>query len=109
MKTVTICGSMKFEKEMQRIAFLLETKYDVNVLQCVYNIDSLEISEAERCSLEKAHFRKIELSDAVYIVDIQGYIGKQVSKEIEYAKALGKEVIRHSEYTVTSMPSHMCC
>lgn len=97
MKTVTICGSMKFEKEMQRIAFLLETKYYFNVLQCVYNIDGLEISEAEICLLKKAHFRKIELSDAVYVVDIQGYIGNQVSKEIEYAKTMGKEIILHSE------------
>ena len=38
MKTVTICGSMKFETEMQRIAFLLETKHNMNVLQCVYNV-----------------------------------------------------------------------
>ena len=39
MRTVTICGSMKFETEMQRIAFLLETKYNMNVLQCVYNVE----------------------------------------------------------------------
>lgn len=37
MKIVTICGSMKFETEMQRIAFLLETKYDMNVLQYKYS------------------------------------------------------------------------
>lgn len=103
MKTVTICGSMKFEKEMQRIAFLLETKHDFNVLQCVYNIDGLEISEAERCSLEKAHFRKIELSDAIYVVDIQGYIGNQVSKEMEYAKEMGKEIILHSDYRMRNL------
>ena len=33
MKTVTMCGSMKFEKEMQRLAFLLETQHGLNVLQ----------------------------------------------------------------------------
>ncbi len=109
MKTVTICGSMKFEKEMQRIAFLLETKHNLNVLQCVYNIEDLEISEAERGFLEKAHFRKIELSDAVYVVDMQGYIGSQVSKEIEYAKALGKEIILYSEHIAANMPAHTFC
>lgn len=97
-KTVTICGSMKFEKEMQRIAFLLETKHGLNVLQCIYNTDHLEISETEREFLENAHFRKIELSDAIYVVDISGYIGNQVSKEIEFAKSKGKEIIFHSEY-----------
>ena len=39
------------------------------------------------------HFRKIELSDAIYVVDIQGYIGNQVSKEIEFAKSKEKEIM----------------
>ena len=99
MKTVTICGSMRFEKEMQSIAFCLETKHDMSVLQCSYNVDNLDISETELASLEKAHFKKIERSDAIYVVDIQGYIGKQVSKEIEYAKNKGKEIIFHSKFS----------
>ena len=40
--------------------------------------------------------KKIEISDAIYVVDIDGYVGEQVQKEIEYAKVLGKEVIYHS-------------
>ena len=84
MKTVTICGSMKFETEMQRIAFLLETKHNMNVLQCVYNVDNLDITPMEQVALENAHYSKIELSDAIYVVDIQGYIGNQVSKEIDF-------------------------
>lgn len=98
MKTVTICGSMKFKKEMQKIAFWLETKHNMNVLQCVYNIDDLDITPTERVSLENAHYRRIELSDAIYVVDIQGYIGNQISKEIEFAKSKGKEVIFHSQW-----------
>ncbi|MBD5096506.1 MAG: hypothetical protein HDT40_05790 [Lachnospiraceae bacterium] len=98
MKTVTICGSMKFEKEMHRIAFLLETRRNLNVLQCVCNVDNLGVTPTEQTSLENAHYRKIELSDAIYVVDIQGYIGNQTSKEIEFAKNNGKEVILHSEY-----------
>lgn len=97
MKTVTICGSMRFWKEMQSIAFLLETKHNMNVLQCVYNVDDLDITPTEQTSLENAHYRKIELSDAIYVVDIQGYIGNQVSKEIEFAKNKGKEIIFYSE------------
>ena len=41
------------------------------------------------------------MSDAIYVVDIDGYIGNQVTKEIEYAKSLGKEVIYHSKYAST--------
>lgn len=98
MRTVTICGSMKFETEMQRTAFLLETRYDMNVLQCVYNIDNLDITPMEQIPLENVYYRKSELSDAIYVVDVQGYIRKQVSKEIAFAKSKGKEVIFHSAY-----------
>ena len=48
-----------------------------------------------------AHFKKIDMSDAIYVVDINGYIGYQASNEIEYAKSKGKEVIYHSKYTDT--------
>lgn len=98
MKTVTICGSMRFRKEMQSIAFWLETKHNMNVLQCVFNVDDLDITSTERVSLENAHYKRIELSDAIYVVDIQGYIGNQVSKEIEFAKNKGKEIIFHSKF-----------
>lgn len=98
MKTVTMCGSMKFEEEMKRIAFELETKHNMNVLQCVYKIGNKELSETERNALAKAHYRKIEISDAIYVVDIQGYIGKAVSEEIQFARTGGKEIILHSEY-----------
>lgn len=98
MKTIAICGSMRFEKQMQSIAFMLETKYGMNALQCVYNTDKKALTESEIETLENAHLRKIELSDAVYVVDIDGYIGEQVSKEIGYAKSLGKEIIFHSEF-----------
>ena len=32
MKTVTLCGSMRFEKEMAETAFILETEYSFNIL-----------------------------------------------------------------------------
>lgn len=99
MKTVTLCGSMRFEKEMQKIAFLLEIRRHFNVLQCVYNTDNLEVTGEDAEFLEQAHLRKIELSDAIYVVDLEGYIGQQVRREIELAKSRGKEILYHSQYT----------
>ena len=98
LKTIALCGSMKFENEMKRIAFILETKYNMCVLQCVYNEDKSELDEDEIIALNSAHFRKIELADAVYIVNINGYIGEQVKKEIALAENLGKEVIFHTDF-----------
>ena len=89
MKTVTLCGSMRFAREMQRIAFDLEVRHGFNVLQCVYD----------------AHLRKIELSDAVYVVDIGGYTGTSVRREVEYALALGKQVLYHTAFCAAQKPA----
>lgn len=99
MKIIAICGSMKFENEMKKIAFILETKYDMCVLQCVYNEDKSELCENDIVALNSAHYKKIEISDAIYVVNINGYVGEQVKKEIALAKRLGKEVIFHTQWT----------
>lgn len=44
MKTVTICGSLRFAEEMKNIAFELEAVKGCNVLQCVYNNQNMEIT-----------------------------------------------------------------
>lgn len=93
MKTYTICGSMKFEKEMMETAFLLETQNHFNVLQCIYS--DREPSETEKIQLAKAHYRKIDISDGIYVMNIDGYIGASVTEEIQYAEQNGKEIIYH--------------
>ena len=51
MKIVTLCGSMRFKNEMKKIGYILETKYDMCVLQCVYNEDGMELGEKERITV----------------------------------------------------------
>lgn len=97
MKTVTICGSMRFAKEMRKIAWDLETIHNMNVLQCVYDPPGAAVSQELLKRLAEAHYRKIDLSDAIYVVNIDGYIGESVRQEIAYARQKGKEVIFHSE------------
>lgn len=97
MKTITICGSMKFAEEMKQIAWRLEVEKGFNVLQCVYNEQNEPITDEAQKRLVAAHYRKIDICDAVYIVDIDGYIGTSVADEILYAKESGKEIIFYSE------------
>ena len=95
MKTYTICGSMRFDREMKEIAYDLEAHKGYNVLQCVYCEGDVIPTENELMRLAEAHYRKIDLSDGIYVVNIGGYIGTSVKKEIEYAKQHGKEVVYH--------------
>ena len=93
MKTYTICGSMRFEKEMREIAFLLETRNQFNVLQCTYA--EIEPTEEEKKQLTMAHYRKIDLSDGIYVLNMDGYIGESAAQEIRYAQEHGKEIVYH--------------
>lgn len=93
MKTYTICGSMRFEQEMQEIAFYLETKKGMNILQCIYCSKNLTAEEQQ--ALSAAHKQKIDISDGIYVLNLGGYIGESVSEEIMYAKKHGKEIRYH--------------
>ena len=42
--------------------------------------------------LDELHLRKIDLSDEIFVINKDGYIGKSTRAEIDYAKAKGKPV-----------------
>jgi hypothetical protein len=48
---------------------------------------------AGKISLTHEFLRKIDRSDAIYVIDQDGYTGRSVCIEIGYASALGKKVI----------------
>lgn len=93
MKIVTLCGSMRFFEEMQEIAMELEARYGYCVITPVGGTKTLNEEAVE--NLAKAHYKKIDISDAVYIVNIGGYIGESVLRELRYAKKNNKEIIYH--------------
>lgn len=90
-KIVTICGSMKFKDKMMEVAKELEVKNKYVVIQCIYSNN--KFSKEKQQVLADLHYKKIEISDAIYVVNVDGYIGSSTNKEIEYAKKLGKEVM----------------
>ena len=96
MKVVTLCGSMRFSKQMQEIALELEVKQGYCVLTPVGD-KMVQPNEKEIDKLAQAHFKKIDMSDAVYVVNIGGYIGESVSKEVRYAQERNKEIIYHEK------------
>ena len=92
-KIVTICGSMKFRNEMMMISEKLELEQRYVVIQCIYGDSSKEYNEFEIKILSQLHFEKIKISDAIYVVNVNGYIGEATKKEIEFAKSLNKEIL----------------
>jgi len=95
IKVVTICGSMRFMKTMMRLACELELKHGYAVIQCVY--DPVINSHKDIDTLDRIHRKKIEISDAIFVVNVTGLIGNSTMSEIEYAKSLGKEIIYYEK------------
>ena len=93
IKIVTICGSMKFKKKMMEVAEDLELNHGYVVIQCVYGSDSRKYTEVELELFGKLHYKKIDISDAIYVVNVDGYVGDSVKREIDYAKSLGKTIL----------------
>lgn len=92
MKVITICGSMRFAKDMISLASELEIEKGWCILQCVYDVnpEKLTLEDIEKLSL--LHFKRIDISDGIFVVNKGGYIGNQTRKEIEYAKKNNKEI-----------------
>ena len=51
----------------------------------------------EALMIDKMHKEKIKLSDAILVVNVNGYIGSSTKSEIEYAKNLNKEIIYYMD------------
>ena len=92
-KIITICGSLKFMAEVQTIAERLELEGNC-VLSITYPTkDKEDYTEEELEILGKLHKQKITMSDAIYVVNINGYLGESTKSEISYARSIGKEVL----------------
>ena len=67
------------------------------ILTSVYSVsEKIDITKKQLINLKEAHFKRIELSDAILVVNINNYIGDSTRAEIDYAKKLGKEIIYYT-------------
>lgn len=97
MKVITICGSLKFQKEMMYVAEKMALKGNC-ILTPVYSVlENCERTDEQLEKLKEAHFKRIELSDTILVVNVNNYIGKSTNLEIEYAKKLGKEIMYYTD------------
>ncbi len=93
---ITICGSLKYEQEVQRWHELLALKghtvYSMVVLPSQKGGNKDWYSEDEKETLDLLHLSKIEESDAIFVVDVDEYIGSSTKREIKWAEIRGKSI-----------------
>lgn len=93
MKVITLCGSIKFQDDFEEICSKLTLQGNVVLMpNFLKNIDRSDITKEMKEMLDKIHKRKIDMSDEIFVINKDRYIGDSTRSEIEYAKKLGKIV-----------------
>lgn len=103
MKSVCICSSRRFKKEVRKFASSLE-KLGATAYIPYHHSGQDEwkhLSESYRefvaLGLTHDHFYKIRMSDIVYLYNKGGYSGNSTTMEIGFAVALGKPIYAYSD------------
>lgn len=94
--TVCLCGSMRFEADIQRVAENESLRGYAVVLPLVnMKLPDPRWSENQdriKAMLDRLHKQKIRMADEVVIVAPGGYISDSTRSEIRFATALGKPI-----------------
>ena len=91
-KIITLCGSIKFKNEFLKVQERLTLNGSIVFTPNFFTNKKNEIDSQMKKMLDKMHRQKIDMSDEIYVINFEGYIGESTKSEIEYAKAKGKKI-----------------
>lgn len=92
-KRVTLCGSSKYWIAFDIINRKLSLEgYTVYSLAIFPHKDGESLSKEEKEILDQVHLDKIDNSDSIFVIDIDGYWGESTRREIAYAEKQGKVI-----------------
>ena len=102
---ITLCGSTRFKVQFLEVQkrLTLEGNIVISVGLFGHSGDDEVWTEGTKEMLDDMHKRKIDMADAIYVINVGGYIGESTRSEIEYAKRNGKEV-RYLEESTSGLP-----
>lgn len=94
----TLCGSSRFPEAFHLV--------NAHLSMCGHIVISLGLfghadeprgakfltSDGDESTADQLHLRKIDMADAIFVVNVGGYIGSSTKREIAYAESKGKTV-----------------
>ena len=99
-KVITLCGSTRFKKEFEEVQRKLTLEGNIVLSVGLFSHEEENGEDwAEngiKEMLDDIHKRKIDMSDEIFVINKDGYIGSSTASEIEYAK-LKRMPIRYME------------
>ena len=92
---ITLCGSTRFKDQFLETQkrLTLEGNIVISVGLFGHSGDDEVWTPGTKEMLDNMHKRKIDMADAIYVINVDGYIGESTRSEIEYATKQGKTVM----------------
>jgi hypothetical protein len=90
---VCLCGSTRFKQAWIDWNARLTRKGEIVLAVGLWgHHERIEPTAEEKDFLDTLHYRKIDLCDRVFVLDVGGYIGESTRREIAYAEKVGRPV-----------------
>ena len=90
---ITLCGSTKFKDEFLEVQKQLTLQGHIVLSVGLFaHADNIELSREEKVCLDNLHKEKINMSDAIFVINKDGYIGESTYSEIDWANRMKKQI-----------------
>lgn len=89
---ITLCGSIRFKKEFMKVQEKLTLEGNIVFTPNFLHIKKEEIKPETKKMLDEMHRQKIDMSDEIHVINVEGYIGESTKSEIAYAKTKNKKI-----------------
>lgn len=98
---ITLCGSTRFKQQFMEAQKKLTLDGNIVISVGLFGhsgddevweqMDEGTLTKT-KAMLDNMHKRKIDMSDEIFVINVDGYIGESTKSEIEYAKINGKKI-----------------
>lgn len=92
-KVITLCGSTRFKEDFERVNRELTLAGNIVISVGAFGHSGDVFTEEQKVMLDDIHKKKIDMADAIYVINKGGYIGSSTRSEIQYAREHGKQII----------------
>lgn len=90
---ITLCGSTKFKDEYLEVQKQLTLQGHIVLSVGLFaHADDIELTREEKVRLDNLHKEKINMSDAIFVINKDGYIGESTYSEIDWAERMKKQI-----------------
>lgn len=92
-KVIALCGSTRFKEDFERVNRELTLMGNIVISVGAFGHSGDTFTDEQKVMLDDIHKRKIDMADAIYVINKDGYIGSSTRSEIQYALRTGKQII----------------